>query len=117
MGYMGLNSSGESDNAADFVFIYKKAKTKTQRRQLIDSELKDFANNYNTPGSVNIALAMEDGIVRGDDLTAKQLNRLRELLADLKLKSSSKYREEWDDEYGRLEHNQAYTRMLRFIAS
>lgn len=117
MGYMGMNHWEESDGAADFVFIYKKATTMAKRRKIIDTELKDFANSYNTPGSVNIALAMEDGIVRKDDLTAKQTNKLRELLADLKLKSSSKYREEWCDDAGRMEHNQAYTRMLKFIAS
>ena len=79
MGYMGMDNWEDSDCAADFVYAYKKASTMAQRRKLIDVELKDFANSYNTPGSVNIALAMEGGVVRRDDLTAKQLNKLRRM--------------------------------------
>ena len=115
MGYMGMDHWQESDGAADFVFVYKEATTMSKRRKIIDTELKDFANNYNTPGSVNIALAMEDGIVRKDDLTAKQTNKLRELLADLKMKSSAKYRDEWNNEDGRLKHHEAYKRLLKLI--
>ena len=58
---------------------------------------------------------MEGGFVRRDDLNAKQLNKVRELLADLKLKSSAKYRDEWGDESNRLMHNDAYKRLLKAV--
>ena len=112
---MGMSHWNDSDGAADFVYIYKKATTPAQRRKVIDTELKDFANSYNTPGSVNIALAMEDGIVRKTDLNANQLNKLRALLADLKTKSSAKLKNEWDNESGRLEHHEAYKRLLKHM--
>lgn len=112
---MGMNHWEESDNAADFVTSYKEATTLTKRRTLLDEELKNFANFCNTPGSVNIALAMEDGIVRKTDLTAKQLNKLSELLTDLKLKSSAKFKKEWDGESNRLVHNEAYKRLLKVV--
>ena len=112
---MGLNHWGESDGAADFVYTYKEATTMAKRRKLIDTELKDFANNYNTPGSVNIALAIEGGILRKEDLTEVQLYTLRDLLTELKVKSSAKYRKEWSDESGRIEHNNAYKRLLKAV--
>ncbi|MEI6598062.1 MAG: hypothetical protein WCL22_03375 [bacterium] len=105
----------ESDGAADFVFVYKEATTMAKRRKIIDTELKDFANNYNTPGSVNIALAMEDGIVRKDDMTETQRYRLRDMLHELKDASSAKFKENWEDEGTRIEHNNAYKRLLKHV--
>ena len=115
MGYMGLNHWEESDNAADFVFLFEKAKTKAQRHKVIDKELEEFGNSYNTPGSVNIALAIEDGKVGLDDLKPKHLERMQELLGELKNTSSAKYKEEWGSESNRLEHYEAYKRLLKVI--
>lgn len=112
---MGLNSWQDSDEAADFVFVYKNAKTTLERRKIIDKELKNSANTFNTPGSVNIALAMEDGIVRKGDLTAKQIKTLAKLLSELESDSSPEKSEDWDDEQNRIMHNNAYKRFLEVI--
>ena len=112
---MGLDSWEESDNAACFVSRYKKAIFAKQRVNLIDKEFEDFANSYNTPGSVNIALAMEDGIVRKDDMTETQRYRLRDMLHELKDASSAKFKENWEDEGTRIDHNNAYKRLLKHV--
>jgi len=112
---MGLNRWQESDNAADFVFGYKEANSKVERRKLIDKEFDETGNSYNTPGVVNIALALEDGIVRKDDFTVKQIHKLRNDLTILKLKSSEKFKNEWGDEDNRLMHNDAYSRFLKLV--
>ena len=115
MGYMGLDHSDESDNAADFVCKYKTAKTMVQRRKLISEELKNEDNDYNTSGWVNIALAMEEGVVRHDDLTATQKESLIELLLKEKLNSDSSKKSRWGDEKNRVMHNNAYKRLLKIV--
>lgn len=115
MGYMGLDNWQDSDKAADFVFVYKDAKTMPERRKIIDKELKNSANAFNTPGSVNIALAMEGGIVRKTDLTAKQIKTLAKLLSELESDSSSEKSEDWGDEKNRIMHNNAYKRFLEVL--
>lgn len=115
MGYMGLNNWQDSDEAADFVFVYKDAKTILERRKIIDKELKNLANIFNTPGSVNIALAMEAGIVRKTDLTAQQIKTLVKLLFELESDSSQEKSEDWDDEENRIMHNNAYKRLLEVL--
>jgi hypothetical protein len=68
MGFMGLSSWVESDNAADFRYTLQKqfekfakdpAALKRAVRAVVDNELKDMANDYNTPGMVNLALVLE----------------------------------------------------------
>ena len=54
MGYMGLDSYGDSDEAANFVFTIEAAVGK-----LCKKELKNRANSYNTSGWVNIGLFAE----------------------------------------------------------
>lgn len=115
MGYMGLNNWQDSDEAADFVFVYKEAKTTPERRKIIDEELKNSANMVNTPGSVNIALAMEAGIVRKTDLTAKQIKTLAKLLSELESNSSPETSDDWGDEKNRIMHNNAYKRFLEVV--
>ena len=112
---MGLNNWRDSDEAADFVFVYKDAKTTLERRKIIDKELKNSANTFNTPGSVNIALAMEDGIVRKGDLTAKQINTLVKLLSELESNSLPETSDDWGDEKNRTMHNNAYKRLLEVV--
>jgi hypothetical protein len=68
MGFMGLSSWVDSDNAADFRYVlqqqFKKfakdpAALKRAVREVVDLELKDMANDFNTPGMVNLALCIE----------------------------------------------------------
>lgn len=64
MGYMGLESYVESDNASDFHWLVKKnLKNIGKTVKMFETELKNSANCYNTPGPVNIALTIEDGIL------------------------------------------------------
>jgi hypothetical protein len=115
MGYTGLDNWQESDEAADFVFVYKKAKTTLERRKIIVKELKNSANTFNTPGSVNIALAMEAGIVRKTDLTLGQIETLMKLLSKLESNSLPEKSDDWGDEKNRTMHNDAYKRLLEVV--
>lgn len=65
---MGLSHWGDSDNAADFRHVLKEAKgNKAELKKLIVKELKDVANEYNTPGFLNVALVIADeGVNNGD---------------------------------------------------
>lgn len=60
MGFMGLNSWIESDNAADFHFemidVFNRC---------IAKELKNNANEYNTPGFVNVLLFLKENPTLG----------------------------------------------------
>ena len=68
MGFMGLSSWVESDCAADFRYTLQKqfekfsthpVALKQAIREVVDSELADMANEYNTPGYLNLALCIE----------------------------------------------------------
>lgn len=108
MGYMGLDSWGESDNAAGF-----KSSLEEAVGELFDSEIQDEANSYNTPGSVNIGLLIEDGVLPIRLLKPSQINILKDKLKVL-IKDSSK-KDDYEDEGNRLMHNKAYKRILKFI--
>ena len=65
MGYMGLSHWVESDNAADFRYtimeaLKRKKGGKAKAQRLIRKEMKLVDNQFNTDGSVNVALVMED---------------------------------------------------------
>jgi hypothetical protein len=68
MGFTGLSHWVNSDGAADFRYILQqqfkrfakdKKKLKLAIRKVVDKELDDMANEWNTPGMVNLALCME----------------------------------------------------------
>jgi hypothetical protein len=68
MGFMGLSSWVDSDGAADFRYVLQKQFEKFAKyppglkravREVVDLELADMANEYNTPGMVNLALCIE----------------------------------------------------------
>lgn len=65
MGFMGLSHWNDSDNAADFVSAFKKTiPDEKQMLGCIKQEFKNGANTYNTPGFINVALMVEDGILK-----------------------------------------------------
>ena len=77
MGFMGLNHWQESDNAAGFQSTLVELFTKYGRRpvdlkkrvrMLVDIQLDDMANGFNTPGFVNVALCIEVQGVPQEDL-------------------------------------------------
>src|SRR3990167_3591517 len=56
MGFMGLGHWVESDNAAGFRWsLIRRLMDETKK------ELKDKANEYNTPGFINVAFMIEEG--------------------------------------------------------
>ena len=70
MGFMGLSSWVESDCAAGFRYGLQEQfsefnghkdekRLKTDIRCCVDKELADMANEYNTPGYLNLALCIE----------------------------------------------------------
>lgn len=68
MGFTGIKSWLDSDNAADFVSELetafarcRKRKTswRTSVRRLVQAEMKEWDNEFNTPGWLNVALALE----------------------------------------------------------
>jgi len=75
MGFLSLLHWVDSDNAAGFRHLlqeqFKKfakdpAALKRAVRGVVSNELKDMANDYNTPGFVNLALVMETEGDAGD---------------------------------------------------
>lgn len=69
MGFFGLASWVESDAAADFRYVLQQQfhkfggdekKLKRAIQNVVENELDDMANAYNTPGFVNLALCLED---------------------------------------------------------
>lgn len=113
MGFFGLKHWVESDGAADFRYTLLRALAKKQAgarkaavRKLVDKELKDMANCYNTPGFINLALCLEvegndassydeefpNGLpVFSDLLTAAQLRKTEKLF--------SKHLKGWDPDF------------------
>src|SRR3990167_1114815 len=82
MGFMGLLHWVESDECADFRYTILKTVS-----ELCEKELKNKANEYNTPGWVNIALLVEDGMfdfLQEDDIVdADFLSIFQEVIARL----------------------------------
>jgi hypothetical protein len=77
---MGLETYMDSDNAADFHWSVKKQlKNVGKTVKLFETELKDEANCYNTPGWVNIALVIEDGIL--DSLSNKNKKKFVDVIS------------------------------------
>jgi hypothetical protein len=86
MGYMGLESYVESDNAADFHYLVQKYLLDiTKTVDVFATEVKYVANCYNTPGPVNIALVVESGVLdKLPDIHKKKLHAsISEALAKL----------------------------------
>jgi len=73
MGFWDIDHWVASDGASDFrwtliqafgVALMPEAERKTNVRKVVTKELADMANNYNTPGYLNLALCLE---VEGKD--------------------------------------------------
>lgn len=109
MGFTSIKHWINSDNAAGLHSAltdeFRRRKTrlplKTRVRRLVDQELKDMANEYNTPGFINLALLLEvEGKERGDPddyipvfsnlLTLTQLRKCSDLLADCEWKEEKR---------------------------
>lgn len=72
---MGLSHWQESDNAADADYVFQKLVN-----EFVEKELLDKANEYNTPGFVNIALLLEDERIPIHSVKVKTLKKIVKLL-------------------------------------
>jgi hypothetical protein len=112
MGYMGLQSWGDSDMAAD---AYMQA-----CKVLIDYLNKIMAEDhgpYNTSGIVNVALIIESHLLdAADNYQVQRHFKYNILLKGLQLhidsaKNTPENRKQWGDEESRKMHYAAYKRM------
>lgn len=76
---MGLSHWTESDNAADFKYVFEE-KIRSEAIKLINRELKDEANEFNTPGYINVALLVEAGAITDLMMTTEQADRIIQCL-------------------------------------
>ena len=109
MGYMGLGSYGESDNASDFVSgIIDKIGRECKK------ELKNTANEFNTSGHINVALMAEVllkniPIYHESDLYSALISARAKIQKDLvEIKAEGQWR-------GRDMHIKAYKRMVKSL--
>jgi len=109
MGYMGLENYMASDEASDFVCTVLGSIEKDCEKQL-----KNKANEYNTPGYVNIALFAEAFLknisIYSDDKLYKILEQVKNKL-DEQVKAIKKM-EYWKDQQM---HITAFKRMSKNI--
>jgi len=115
MGFFGLSHWADSDEAADFRHTLLQAlnkKSKAAQKQVVnrvvEKELDNMANCYNTPGFVNLALCMEvEGMDanRWDDEFPKGLPPFSHLIKLEHLKRADRLFEretpQWDSEFRR----------------
>lgn len=110
MGYMGLNHWGESDNSSGFLFEIQEKLGKSLNA-LIFQELKNRANNYNTPGEVNVSLLIEDGAIPVHLINNRNRDEIMLKLKDLiQLNKQVKPRDK-----NTLMHLKAYKRLLKNV--
>lgn len=109
MGFTDLTLNG-SDMAADMASFATSAMVRVLRK-----ELSNKANEYNTPGPVNVALFFEERLIPGgfgqdfhSDLT-KLAEETLELLEQHYIACDGA---EWDDATHKNEHMGAYKRMI-----
>ena len=141
MGFMGLDSWGESDNAAglkytidkimfgsdndkwkdqyemsdeDVAKLYAKktAKQKEAIKKLLKKEIKGMANSYNTDGFVNIALLMEAGIIAKQDMYISTYKEMAKCF-----RKHIEWMELPNNYPAGDTHVVAYKRMLKFVES
>ena len=112
MGYMGLDSWGESDGAADLYSTITKAIITA-----LSKGCKQVGNAYNTNGPVNVALVAEDLFIRDGqvaDIYSEEAHKLfAKVVKQLKqahLKMHAIPIGDWDDKEM---HVTAYERMIK----
>lgn len=108
MGYMGLESIGESDNASDAACDADLALAKQ-----LAKNLKQRGNSYNTCGIVNVALYFEDRIksIGGCEEMIDVLETTKSGLQKLILEIQ--HDKDWKKDDNQVYHLTAYKRMLK----
>ncbi len=117
MGYMGLSHWAESDGAADFRHLIVGLKNKSAITKCIIKELKEDNSVWNTPGCINIALAMEDK--ETPDFSSYLTPEIFEkIISQLNYHiSACEDKSQWDEEKNRKMHLKAYKRLLKVVKS
>ena len=115
MGYSGLSSWGDSDNAAAAMLDASEALAKS-----LTKSLKEKGNEFNTEGVVDVALFFESFVVpTGDNYTSseKMVALANKLVKKLeKLIKQSKKADCWDGAENKRMHIHAYQRMLKNVS-
>lgn len=116
MGYMGLETYADSDMAADFHYLVKKTLPNIGKTvKVFETEVKNKANCYNTPGPVNIALVIEDGIL--DSLTKTNKKKFRGVISEALAKLDVMITKNKDDtDQNIVWHVNAYKRMANSLS-
>lgn len=110
---MGLKEVGDSDRASDLLYAAQMAFIIVLKK---DAKIKE--NTYNTSGHVNIALIVESGVFK--EYPSYILEKLpwlyitTELAKDIK-DSDESTKDKWMHEKNRIEHHEAYKRMLKNV--
>lgn len=122
MGYCGLESSGASDTASDFLWTVSDAVAKQ-----ITEELKDKGNEFNTSGAVNCAFFVSEILLpalmscydagHGSSfvINEKLIKAIKSVKKELKKEikaSDSKHKDDWNDESNRLEHHNRFKELM-----
>jgi hypothetical protein len=115
MGYMGLACWQDSDMAADFHSdIEECGKDAEKAVKMFAKELGNDANCYNTPGCVNIALVVEDGIL--DSFNKKDKKKFIPIISRAVATLDSMITERKDDKDENIVwHVTAYERMSKSL--
>jgi hypothetical protein len=111
MGYMGLDSWGDSDGAADLFSDATDAVIAVLRKGL-----EEEGNAYNTDGPVNVALVAEDMFMRNGDVSHIYSDEAHKLLTEVVKRLKKAHLKmhtipvgDWD---GKDMHVKAYERMI-----
>jgi len=117
MGFMDLSLHG-SDMASDASSFATGAMVAVLRK-----ELSNKANEYNTPGPVNVALYFSERLIPGgfhQDFHPGLTKLAEDTLHDLELHYIACEKAEWDDAESKAEHMSVYGRLVnelkKFIA-
>lgn len=114
MGYMGLESSSESDRAADLM-----NRVLDGIAEHLHEGLQEAGNSYNTDGCVNVAFVFDELLPQGHHEIYISCPRLREVarqcIAKLDALISEAQTIEWDNEDNRYYHLTHYRRLKESV--
>lgn len=109
MGYMGLDCVCDSDRAADLAAGVFRAMAKELRKGL-----KEVGNAYNTNGTVNVALFIEEYMDPNNfHYNEEVINLVKDTKTALEKHIEKSNNVEWDTENNKKWHMKAYNRMLK----
>jgi len=116
MGYSGLETITNSDDAADLAHVVLTAAGK----QLVKG-VRESGNEFNTDGCVNVALIFEQCFTRSNDPCVYMNDSLRQAaflaVARIEKLIAASQKAEWDDHRNKADHLRSYRRMLKSLGN